>query len=59
MNGGIDVDIWSQSSLRGCYAVGEVAGTHGVPRPGGAVLNAGQVFALAVLSISPIVAHLF
>ncbi|MCH2174683.1 MAG: FAD-binding protein [Lentisphaeria bacterium] len=46
MNGGIDVDIWSQSSLDSCYAVGEVAGTHGVTRPGGAALNAGQVFGM-------------
>ncbi|EDM28621.1 putative oxidoreductase protein [Lentisphaera araneosa HTCC2155] len=44
MNGGVDVDIWSQSSLNSCYAIGEVAGTHGVTRPGGAALNAGQVF---------------
>ncbi len=44
MNGGIAVDIWGQSALAGCYAVGEAAGTHGVTRPGGAALNAGQVF---------------
>lgn len=44
MNGGIDVDTWAQSSLKGCYAIGEVSGTHGVTRPGGAALNAGQVF---------------
>jgi succinate dehydrogenase/fumarate reductase flavoprotein subunit len=44
MNGGIDVDLWGRSSLDGCYAVGETAGTHGVTRPGGAALNAGQVF---------------
>ncbi|RXT20898.1 oxidoreductase [Rhizobium leguminosarum] len=44
MNGGIMVDIWGRSSLGGCYAVGEAAGTHGVTRPGGAALNAGQVF---------------
>lgn len=43
MNGGIAVDIWGQSSLMGCYAVGEAAGTHGATRPGGAALNAGQV----------------
>ena len=43
MNGGIAVDTWGRSSLRGCYAVGEAAGTHGVTRPGGAALNAGQV----------------
>ncbi len=46
MNGGIAVDIWGQSSLSGCYAVGEVSGTHGVTRPGGAALNAGQVFGM-------------
>lgn len=32
MNGGIEVDIWGQTSLPGCFAVGEVAGTHGVTR---------------------------
>lgn len=46
MNGGIEVDIWGQTSLPSCFAVGEVAGTHGVTRPGGAALNAGQVFAV-------------
>lgn len=44
MNGGIAVDVWGQSSQPGVYAVGEAAGTHGVTRPGGAALNAGQVF---------------
>lgn len=44
MNGGLAVDIWGRTSLEGCYAVGETAGTHGVTRPGGAALNAGQVF---------------
>ncbi|MBY3196058.1 FAD-dependent oxidoreductase [Rhizobium laguerreae] len=44
MNGGIMVDTWGRSNLKGCYAVGEAAGTHGVTRPGGAALNAGQVF---------------
>jgi succinate dehydrogenase/fumarate reductase flavoprotein subunit len=44
MNGGIAVDVWGRSSLPGCYAVGEAAGTHGVTRPGGSALNAGQVF---------------
>ena len=44
MNGGLAVDTWGQTSLDGCYAVGEAAGTHGVTRPGGAALNAGQVF---------------
>jgi succinate dehydrogenase/fumarate reductase flavoprotein subunit len=44
MNGGIMVDCWGQTNLGGCYAIGEAAGTHGVSRPGGAALNAGQVF---------------
>ena len=44
MNGGVMVDVWGRSTLAGCYAVGEAAGTHGVTRPGGAALNAGQVF---------------
>ena len=44
MNGGLAIDTWGETSLRGCYAVGEAAGTHGVTRPGGAALNAGQVF---------------
>ncbi|TCL06270.1 FAD-dependent oxidoreductase [Sodalis ligni] len=48
MNGGIDVDIWGESSLHGCFALGEVAGTHGVTRPGGAALNSGQVFGVRV-----------
>ena len=43
MNGGIAVDIWGRSSHPAIYAVGEAAGTHGVTRPGGAALNAGQV----------------
>jgi succinate dehydrogenase / fumarate reductase flavoprotein subunit len=45
MNGGLAVDSWGATSLPGCYAVGEAAGTHGVTRPGGAALNAGQVLA--------------
>jgi len=48
MNGGIAVDVWGQSALAGCYAIGEAAGTHGVTRPGGAALNAGQVFGTRV-----------
>ncbi len=44
MNGGLAVDTWGRTNLLGCYAVGEAAGTHGVTRPGGAALNAGQVF---------------
>ncbi len=42
-NGGVAVDLWWQSSVAGLFAVGECAGTHGVTRPGGSALNAGQV----------------
>lgn len=42
-NGGLDVDIWWQTNIEGFFAVGEVAATHGVYRPGGSALNAGQV----------------
>ncbi len=45
-NGGLAVDLWWRTSLEGLYAVGEVAGTHGITRPGGSALNAGQVGAL-------------
>lgn len=48
MNGGIAVDTWGRSNIPGIYAVGEAAGTHGVTRPGGAALNAGQVFGTRV-----------
>lgn len=48
MNGGIAVDIWGQTNLPGCYAIGEAAGTHGATRPGGSALNAGQVFGTRV-----------
>ncbi len=48
MNGGVEVDTWGRSSLPGLYALGEVAGTHGVTRPGGAALNAGQVMGVRV-----------
>lgn len=41
-NGGLAVDHHWQTSIEGLYAVGEVAATHGVYRPGGSALNAGQ-----------------
>jgi succinate dehydrogenase/fumarate reductase flavoprotein subunit len=44
MNGGILINDWGQTSLEGCYAIGEASGSHGVTRPGGAALNSGQVF---------------
>ncbi len=45
-NGGIAVDLWWQTSVKGLFAVGECAGTHGISRPGGSALNAGQVGSL-------------
>lgn len=43
MNGGIMVNDWWETTVKNLYAVGEVAGTHGVYRPGGSALNSGQV----------------
>ncbi len=45
-NGGIAVDGRWRTSVPGLYAIGECAGTHGVRRPGGSALNAGQVGAI-------------
>ena len=45
-NGGVAVDDHWQTRIPGLYAVGELAGTHGITRPGGSALNAGQVGAL-------------
>ena len=42
-NGGLRGSLWWESSLEHLFPVGEVCGTHGVRRPGGAALNAGQV----------------
>lgn len=51
-NGGLSVDENWETNIKGLYAVGEVAGTHGVYRPGGSALNSGQVGSLkAALSI--------
>ncbi len=45
-NGGIAVNDRWQTPVPGLWCVGEAAGTHGVRRPGGSALNAGQVGAL-------------
>lgn len=45
-NGGIAVDMWWQTSIKGLFCAGECAGTHGITRPGGSALNAGQVGSL-------------
>jgi succinate dehydrogenase/fumarate reductase flavoprotein subunit len=41
-NGGFAVDKWWQSNIPQTFIIGEMAGTHGVKRPGGSALNAGQ-----------------
>jgi succinate dehydrogenase/fumarate reductase flavoprotein subunit len=41
-NGGLDIDMWWQTNVPHLFAAGEVAGSHGVYRPGGSALNAGQ-----------------
>ena len=45
-NGGFAVDKWWRSSVAGVFVIGEMAGTHGVKRPGGSALNAGQAGAM-------------
>ncbi len=45
-NGGLKGNIWWESNVRHLFPVGEVNGSHGVCRPGGSALNAGQVGAL-------------
>lgn len=45
-NGGFSVDKWWRSNISNTFVIGEMAGTHGVKRPGGSALNAGQVGAL-------------
>ena len=42
-NGGIGIDCWWQTNVKGLFAVSEAAASHGVYRPGGTALNAGQV----------------
>lgn len=42
-NGGLSIDAWWQTNVQGFFAAGEVSASHGVYRPGGSALNAGQV----------------
>ncbi len=43
LNGGVTGDIWWETNIKHLFAIGEVNGSHGVHRPGGAALNSGQV----------------
>jgi succinate dehydrogenase/fumarate reductase flavoprotein subunit len=45
-NGGFTVNRWWESNIPHTFVVGEMAGTHGVKRPGGAALNSGQTGSL-------------
>ncbi|MCH3918387.1 MAG: FAD-binding protein [Spirochaetia bacterium] len=45
-NGGLAVDSWWQTNIGHFFAAGEVCATHGIYRPGGSALNAGQVGSL-------------
>ena len=45
-NGGMATDCWWQTNIEGCFSIGEACGSHGVYRPGGSALNAGQVGAM-------------
>jgi len=42
-NGGFGIDKWWESNIKHTFVIGEMAGSHGVKRPGGSALNAGQV----------------
>jgi succinate dehydrogenase/fumarate reductase flavoprotein subunit len=41
-NGGFAVNKWWESNIQHTFVIGEMAGTHGIKRPGGSALNAGQ-----------------
>ena len=41
-NGGLSINTWWESNIKGLFPVGECAASHGVYRPGGSALNAGQ-----------------
>ena len=45
-NGGFAVNSWWESNIPHTFVVGEMAGTHGVKRPGGSALNSGQTGSL-------------
>ncbi len=47
-NGGFAINKWWESSVPHTFVIGEMAGSHGIKRPGGSALNAGQVGAQRV-----------
>jgi succinate dehydrogenase/fumarate reductase flavoprotein subunit len=48
LNGGVSGDIWWETNIKHLFAIGEINGSHGIHRPGGAALNSGQVGGLRV-----------
>ena len=48
LNGGISGNIWWETNILHLFAIGEINGSHGIHRPGGAALNSGQVGGLRV-----------
>ncbi|MHA1147650.1 MAG: FAD-binding protein [Promethearchaeota archaeon] len=48
LNGGVSSDIWWETNIKHLFAIGEINGSHGIHRPGGAALNSGQVGGLRV-----------
>jgi succinate dehydrogenase/fumarate reductase flavoprotein subunit len=42
-NGGFAINAFWESTIKQTFVIGEMAGSHGVKRPGGSALNAGQV----------------
>ena len=51
-NGGLAGNHWWESNVRRFFPVGECNGSHGVYRPGGSALNAGQVGSLRAAQYS-------
>lgn len=46
INGGLVGSIWWETNIQNFFSVGECNGSHGIYRPGGSALNAGQVGSL-------------
>ncbi|MBD3227607.1 MAG: FAD-binding protein [Candidatus Lokiarchaeota archaeon] len=47
-NGGVTGNIWWETNISRLFTIGELNGSHGVHRPGGAALNSGQVAGIRV-----------
>lgn len=57
LNGGVSCDTWWESTTtKHLFTIGEINGSHGIHRPGGAALNSGQVGGLRA---SQKIAHVY